>query len=156
MAVWYINIVCVVQFLHVTSDYKITFVGCHGVVIALTCTLGHNQAPFFVISVVFFHTPKSQRMVLGACTGDETCLYSILYVEILFVKACKIVSIAISLVPLTGCAIGVGLIFAGLLRAEAYTPEWGAVLFGRAMLGFALVESFMVVIIGTIMLIIVY
>jgi len=44
--------------------------------------------------------------------------------------------------------VGLGLIFAALLRAEAYAPELEDALFSHAMLGFALVETFMVVVLA--------
>ncbi len=72
-----------------------------------------------------------------------------------FVKAMKSVALATAVLPLGGCAVGLGLIFAALLRAEAYAPDLGSALFGRAMLGFALVETFMVVVLAIIGLIVV-
>ena len=65
----------------------------------------------------------------------------------------KCLSLAIALLPLGGCAIGVGNIFAALLNAEAVAPEMDDVLFSHTMLGFALIETF-VVIIGCIILLI--
>jgi F0F1-type ATP synthase membrane subunit c/vacuolar-type H+-ATPase subunit K len=65
-----------------------------------------------------------------------------------FIKAVKCLSFATALLPLGGCAVGLGLIFAALLRAESYAPELDDVLFSHAMLGFALVETFMVVVLG--------
>ena len=76
--------------------------------------------------------------------------------EVVFVKAVKCLSFATLTLPLGGCALGVGLIFAGLLRAEAYAPEMTGSLFGRAMTGFALVESFMFIIVGVLALNYVY
>ena len=73
-----------------------------------------------------------------------------------FVKGAKSLAFATALSPLTGCAIGLGLMFAGLVRAEAYAPEIGQLLFGRVMLGFALIETFMVVVLAIIALIFVY
>lgn len=57
---------------------------------------------------------------------------------------------SIAALPFGGCAIAIGLIFAALLRAESYAPDLSATLFGRAMLGFALVESFTALILITI------
>ena len=68
----------------------------------------------------------------------------------------KSVAFAAAVLPLGGCAIGVGLIFAALMRAESYAPDIAASLFGRAMLGFALVESFMFIIVATLGLIFVF
>jgi len=61
---------------------------------------------------------------------------------VLFVKAAKVVGISIVLMPLTGCAIGTGLIFASLLKSVSYAPDYEEVLFNYAALGFAFVESF--------------
>lgn len=56
-------------------------------------------------------------------------------------------AVSVALLPLGGCAVGVGLIFAALLRAEAYAPDLGSALFGRAVTGFALVETFFLVVV---------
>ena len=68
----------------------------------------------------------------------------------------KCLSIATATLPLGGCAIAIGLIFAGLVQAEAYSPDSAGTLFARAMLGFALVETFMVVVLGLIGLIVIF
>jgi len=73
-----------------------------------------------------------------------------------FVRAIKCLAIGVAVLPLGGCAIGVGLIFANLMLAEAYCPELSSVLFGRAMLGFALVESFMFLIVASVGVIFVF
>ena len=44
--------------------------------------------------------------------------------------------------PLTGCAIATGLIFAALLRGISYAPDTEEVLFNYTTLGFAFVETF--------------
>ena len=46
------------------------------------------------------------------------------------------------LAPFTGCAIGVGLIFASLLKSVSYAPDYEETLFNYAMLGFAFIETF--------------
>ena len=66
----------------------------------------------------------------------------------IFVKAFKSVAVAIASLPLGGCAIAVGIIFGALLRAEAYSPELSGILFTRAMLGFGLIETFALFIVG--------
>jgi len=71
-------------------------------------------------------------------------------------KTVKSLALATALLPLGGCAVGLGMIFAALLRAEAYAPELSGALFGRAMLGFALVETFMVVVLAIVGLIYVF
>lgn len=60
----------------------------------------------------------------------------------LFVKAAKVIALALVFLPLTGCAIATGLIFASLLKSMSYAPDYEEVLFNYAALGFAFVESF--------------
>ena len=60
----------------------------------------------------------------------------------LFVKAAKVIALSITFLPLTGCAIGTGLIFASLLKSVSYAPDSEETLFSYAALGFAFVESF--------------
>ena len=60
----------------------------------------------------------------------------------LFVKAAKVVAIGICFFPITGCAIGTGIIFASLLKSVSYAPDYEEVLFNYAMLGFAFIETF--------------
>lgn len=62
-----------------------------------------------------------------------------------FIKALKSLAMAHTLIPLTGCAAGLGLIFNGFLRGVSYSPDLEDALFSHTMLGFALVESFMVI-----------
>jgi F0F1-type ATP synthase membrane subunit c/vacuolar-type H+-ATPase subunit K len=64
---------------------------------------------------------------------------------LVFIKAVKCVGFAIALTPLAGCAIGLGYVFGSFLRAVSYAPDLEDVLFSNAMLGFALIESFMIV-----------
>jgi F0F1-type ATP synthase membrane subunit c/vacuolar-type H+-ATPase subunit K len=58
-----------------------------------------------------------------------------------------------ALTPLAGCAAGLGLVFNGFLRGVAYSPELEDILFSHTMLGFALIESFMVIAVGVVGLI---
>jgi F0F1-type ATP synthase membrane subunit c/vacuolar-type H+-ATPase subunit K len=60
----------------------------------------------------------------------------------LFVKAAKVIALSLVFMPLTGCAIATGLIFAALLKSMSYAPDYEEVLFNYAALGFAFVESF--------------
>ena len=60
----------------------------------------------------------------------------------LFVKAAKIIALSLVFLPLTGCAIATGLIFASLLKSIAYTPDYEEALFNYAAIGLAFVESF--------------
>lgn len=70
-------------------------------------------------------------------------IYYVSIVEIMiFIKAMKSLALAICTLPLGGCAVAVGLIFASLLRSESYAPDMSGTLFTRAMLGFGLVETF--------------
>lgn len=71
----------------------------------------------------------------------------------LFIKASKILAVSIVFLPLTGCAIATGLIFAGLLRSVSYSPDIEDALFNYATLGFAFVESFSFLLFGGIGLI---
>ena len=63
-------------------------------------------------------------------------------INVLFVKSAKVVALSLVFLPLTGCAIATGLIFASLLKGIAYSPDYEEVLFNYAALGFAFVESF--------------
>lgn len=60
----------------------------------------------------------------------------------LFVKSTKVLALSLVFMPLTGCAIATGLIFASLLKSMAYAPDYEEALFNYAALGFAFVESF--------------
>ena len=61
----------------------------------------------------------------------------------LFIKAAKAIALGLLFAPITGCAIGVGLIFASLMKSVAYAPDYSEILFYYAMLGFAFVETFL-------------
>jgi F0F1-type ATP synthase membrane subunit c/vacuolar-type H+-ATPase subunit K len=60
----------------------------------------------------------------------------------LFVKAAKVIALSLVFMPLTGCAIATGMIFASLLKSMSYAPDYEEVLFNNAVLGFAFVETF--------------
>ena len=62
--------------------------------------------------------------------------------EMLFVKAAKVIALSLTFLPLTGCAIATGLIFASLLKSMSYAPDYEETLFNYDALGFAFVESF--------------
>jgi F0F1-type ATP synthase membrane subunit c/vacuolar-type H+-ATPase subunit K len=72
----------------------------------------------------------------------------------LFVKAAKVLAISISILPLTGCAIGTGFIFASMLRSLSYSPDMEETLFNYTTLGFAFVESFAFLLFAVIIVII--
>ena len=60
----------------------------------------------------------------------------------LFVKAAKAIALSLVFMPLTGCAIATGLIFASLLKSVSYAPDYEDTIFNYAVIGFAFVESF--------------
>jgi|JI81BgreenRNA_FD_contig_31_2790888_length_295_multi_3_in_0_out_0_1 F0F1-type ATP synthase membrane subunit c/vacuolar-type H+-ATPase subunit K len=66
----------------------------------------------------------------------------------LFVKAFKVLSLGVVMLPLAGCAIGTGILFASYLRSFAYNPDLEDALFGYTTLGFAFIESFAFLIFG--------
>jgi F0F1-type ATP synthase membrane subunit c/vacuolar-type H+-ATPase subunit K len=67
---------------------------------------------------------------------------------LLFVKAAKVLAVSVAFLPITGCAIGTGIIFGSLLRAIAYSPEQEEVMFNYAVLGFAFIETFAFMLFG--------
>ena len=68
--------------------------------------------------------------------------------SILFVKAAKLISISIVLLPITGCALGTGILFGSLVKAVSYAPEMENSLFNFASIGFAFIETFAFMAIG--------
>ena len=62
--------------------------------------------------------------------------------NLLFIKAAKVIAISIAFIPLAGCAVATGIIFAALVRGIAYAPDLEETLFNYTTLGFAFVESF--------------
>lgn len=73
----------------------------------------------------------------------------------LFVKAAKVLGLSITILPLTGCAIATGFIFASLLRSLSYSPDMEETLFNYTTLGFAFVESFAFLLFGVCIVIII-
>jgi F0F1-type ATP synthase membrane subunit c/vacuolar-type H+-ATPase subunit K len=69
-------------------------------------------------------------------------------VPLLFIKAAKVLAFSIAFLPLLGCAIGTGILFAALVKATAYAPETEDSLFNYSMLGFAFIESFAFMLFG--------
>ena len=67
---------------------------------------------------------------------------------LLFVKAAKLISISIVLLPLAGCALGTGALFGALIKGVAYSPEQDSALFNYATMGFAFIETFAFMCIG--------
>lgn len=70
-----------------------------------------------------------------------------------FVKAVKCLSMGFAVTPLGGCAIGVGAIFGSFIKALSFSPDLEDALFTQALLGFALIETFMVITVGVVGLI---
>ncbi len=52
------------------------------------------------------------------------------------------------MMPLMGCAVGTGILFAAYLRALAYSPDLEDTLFSYTTLGFAFIESFAFLLFG--------
>lgn len=63
----------------------------------------------------------------------------------LFLKALKSVALAHALLAVGGCAVGLGLVFNAFITGVSYAPDLEDSLFSHAMLGFALIESFLVI-----------
>ena len=61
---------------------------------------------------------------------------------LLFVKASKALALSITFLPILGCALGTGILFAALVRAVSYAPDNEDVLFNYTALGFAFIETF--------------
>jgi F-type H+-transporting ATPase subunit c len=53
----------------------------------------------------------------------------------------KLIGAGLACIALGGAAIGVGIIFAGLIQGTSRNPSLKDVLFGQAILGFALTEA---------------
>ncbi len=60
----------------------------------------------------------------------------------LFVKAAKVLALSITFLPLLGCAVATGIVFAALIKGVSYSPDQEDVLFNYTTLGFAFIESF--------------
>ena len=61
-----------------------------------------------------------------------------------FLLGMKVLGAAICVVPLGGCALGIGLVFSGLLYGICRNPDAYDSAFGAALLGLAMVEVFAV------------
>jgi F0F1-type ATP synthase membrane subunit c/vacuolar-type H+-ATPase subunit K len=70
------------------------------------------------------------------------------WIQLLFVKSAKILSLGLVFAPFAGCAIGTGLVYAALLRAVAYAPDMEDILFGYSTLAFAFIETFALILVG--------
>ena len=60
----------------------------------------------------------------------------------LFVKAAKVLALSITFLPLLGCAVATGIVFAALIKGVSYSPDQEDVLFNYTTLGVAFIESF--------------
>ena len=58
--------------------------------------------------------------------------------------------------PLAGCAIATGIIFAALIKSISYSPDLEETLFNYTTLGFAFVESFAFLLFGIAALIFIF
>jgi len=54
----------------------------------------------------------------------------------------KVFGAAVCIVPLGGCALGIGLVFSGLLYGICRNPDAYDMAFGAALLGLAMIEVF--------------
>ena len=71
-----------------------------------------------------------------------TFVFLMYFSVVLFIKASKVLSLSFVFMPLMGCAVATGLIFASLIKGISYAPDLEEVLFNYTTLGFAFVESF--------------
>jgi F0F1-type ATP synthase membrane subunit c/vacuolar-type H+-ATPase subunit K len=81
--------------------------------------------------------------VFGLCLGPSAPAFMI------FVKVAKCTSLSVATVPLGLCALAVGYLFGAFLQALSYCPDLEDGMFTYTMLGFALIETFMVLVLGT-------
>jgi len=51
-------------------------------------------------------------------------------------------ALSITFLPLLGCAVATGIVFAALIKGVSYSPDQEDVLFNYTTLGFAFIESF--------------
>ena len=63
---------------------------------------------------------------------------------IVFIKSMKVLAISLSSLPLFGCALATGVMFSSFIKGVSYAPDMEDTLFSLTMMGFALVETFMV------------
>lgn len=63
-------------------------------------------------------------------------------IPLAFLIGMKVFGAAICIVPLGGCALGIGLVFGGLLYGICRNPDAYDMAFGAALLGLAMIEVF--------------
>ncbi len=59
-----------------------------------------------------------------------------------FLVGMKTLAAAVCLIPLLGCALGIGLVFSGLLYGICRNPDAYDLAFGSALLGLGMIEVF--------------
>ena len=69
-----------------------------------------------------------------------------------FLLGMKVISMAICITPLAGCAMGLGVIFGNLLTGVCRNPDAYEMAFGAALLGLAMIEvfAFLSIIVGVV------
>jgi len=67
---------------------------------------------------------------------------------LLFVKSAKILSLGFVLSPLAGCAIGIGILYNGLMKALSYAPDMEDNLFAYSTLALAFIETFALILVA--------
>jgi F0F1-type ATP synthase membrane subunit c/vacuolar-type H+-ATPase subunit K len=60
----------------------------------------------------------------------------------------KVIAIALCLLPLAGCALGIGMIFSGLLYGLTRNPSAYDTVFGLSLLGLSMIEIFAFIALG--------
>lgn len=61
---------------------------------------------------------------------------------IVFLMGMKVVAAAICILPLAGCALGIGMVFCGMLYGVSRNPMSYDTVFGLSLLGLAMIELF--------------
>ena len=69
-------------------------------------------------------------------------IFAMIKLVIVFLFGMKVLAAAICLLPLGGCALGIGLIFCGLLYGISRNPTAYDSVFGLSLLGLAMIELF--------------
>jgi F0F1-type ATP synthase membrane subunit c/vacuolar-type H+-ATPase subunit K len=67
---------------------------------------------------------------------------------VVFLVGMKVVATAICLIPLAGCALGIGMIFSGLLYGLTRNPSAYDTVFGLSLLGLSMIEIFAFICLG--------
>lgn len=59
----------------------------------------------------------------------------------ILVQCAKLIGAGLATISLAGAGVGIGIVFGCLLLSVSYNPKIGELLFGYAILGFALTEA---------------